>query len=221
MTLYQSLGNHEADISVQDLQRRFDESNFIWLNSNMPNIPLTDKRGGMLIPHKTIEVKGKDNHTRRVVLGGYCTADSSCLKDDRFGGCVMEPVNPTVSKQYVELKSKENFDAFVPLTHQLITDDRELAKMKLGIPLILGGHEHQIFNELIEGCQIFKAGADIKSIGIIDLIWDTPETVQPLVKLTLKNATDYPKDQQVEELVQKHKSTLKQLVRSGKSNIKF
>ena len=46
------LGNHEADLKLPQLYRRFKESEFAWVNSNMPDfIPPSGKLPRYVIKH--------------------------------------------------------------------------------------------------------------------------------------------------------------------------
>ncbi|MGB3508729.1 MAG: hypothetical protein WBA93_05700 [Microcoleaceae cyanobacterium] len=64
----------------------------------------------------------------------------------------------------------------IPLTHQTIAEDRQLAtkidqddQLKGKIPVILGGHEHEIYIEEIAQSFIVKAGADAKNVVVTDV----------------------------------------------------
>ena len=102
-------------------------------------------------------------------------------------------------------------DAVIPLTHQLISQDRSLAAMR-DFPLVLGGHEHEIFNEVVDGCRIVKTGQNVKTIGIVDITWDKVDiNAAPKVVVTLRPATDYPPCPLVAAAVKKHNQVLDEL----------
>jgi 2',3'-cyclic-nucleotide 2'-phosphodiesterase (5'-nucleotidase family) len=176
----------------------------------MPNFPLEPDMAS-LPKYKIIEVKGKEQ-TRRIALIGLITEDPHVYKNDRFGNCIIEPVNQTAARLYNDIMTKEKVDAIIPLTHQLVELDRNLAKMKVGFPLILGGHDHDKFNEVVDGCAILKVGMDAETIGIVDLVWSSPSSIAPTVKVVEKPATAYPRDPTLEHLIKKHKYVIEQLV---------
>jgi 2',3'-cyclic-nucleotide 2'-phosphodiesterase (5'-nucleotidase family) len=96
------------------------------------------------------------------------------------------------------------------------------------IPLILGGHEHTVFHEVISSggdatdktnaCTIFKAGTDISYIGVIDITWPWTDATcsevaaEPRVEVVVRNASEYEADPRMTAIVDQHKSLLNQLV---------
>lgn len=73
---------------------------------------------------------------------------------------------------------KQHIDLVVPMTHQLIDDDRLLAEqfemhetMNGKAPVILGGHEHTVFEEVVADSLIVKTGQDASKIAVVDLYW--------------------------------------------------
>jgi len=59
---YVCFGNHEADISFHELQKRMKESSFKWINSNMPglNVPMDSAP-----PYVIIDVESKSGVNKR------------------------------------------------------------------------------------------------------------------------------------------------------------
>lgn len=204
-----SLGNHENDVKFVELKQRIRESKFEWINTNMIDIPFGDDVKP-LPKYKIIEVKSSQQK-RRIALLGLNSEDPHLYQDGRFGGCVMEPVNATCAKWVKELKAKENVDIVIPMTHQDMDLDRELAEMEV-VPLILGGHDHVVYNETIKGCKIIKAGINLENIAIVDVIWNSPTTTNPMINITLKPSSSYSPDPTIEQLAKKHQYVLEQLV---------
>jgi len=84
-----------------------------------------------------------------------------------------------------------DIDLVIPMTHQLMYLDRNLAKEKIGFPLILGGHDHDPFLETIENCTIVKTGMDAKKIAVIEIIWNTAAgSEQPVIKVVLNESNE-------------------------------
>ena len=241
----------------KDIFNRIRESQFKWINSNIPafndflppDIPT-------LPTTETIQVisKANPNISKKVTLLGLCTNDPEVMLAGSFGGAEIKHINSTVKQLYYDLENSNAPDLIIPMTHQCIADDRHLARMIVGlcdeygnesmtssskrvvmnkIPLILGGHEHELFHEVKQSafpsndsgtekvyeCTIFKAGMDINYIGVIDFTWPyTDETCTqiadtPIMTIHVKKSSQYEEDARVKELVHQHSNLLRQLVR--------
>lgn len=111
------LGNHETDIPSDALARRIrEQSNFIWINTNMPQL---NERIGVETP--TFDIVHV--HSRRVALLGLLTEDPSLYRPNSFAGATILPVLETALEYYERLYS--SCDLIVPLTHQSIERDRD------------------------------------------------------------------------------------------------
>lgn len=69
----------------------------------------------------------------------------------------------TVTDRYVT-----QADLVIPLTHQSVARDRELAAEGL-FPLILGGHDHDPYIETINNSTFIKVGKPVKQSGRVYL----------------------------------------------------
>jgi len=203
---YASIGNHEADIPLDQLFKRIRQSNFTWINSNMDlNCPDDIK-----LPKYSIITVG----VRKIALLGLNTNDPSIYSPTAFGGAKIYPLNETCKSLYEEIKRNEpDIDLIIPLTHQIMPFDRELAElMGADIPVILGGHDHEPYLETINGCTIVKTGADAKKIGIVELYWpDDKKDTKPLLHVSFKNYNDYSKHSIVQSSIDSNKALLTQL----------
>jgi 2',3'-cyclic-nucleotide 2'-phosphodiesterase (5'-nucleotidase family) len=98
------------------------------------------------------------------------------------------------------LMREERCVCVIPLTHQAITSDRDLAREAHSppFPLIIGGHEHTPFVERADATWIVKAGTDAVHAVIVDLAWpDAPPSNGPdlpAVTVRLDNVARYPED---------------------------
>ena len=200
------IGNHEADVPIDQLFKRIRESKFTWINSNMEIATPEDIK---LPKYSVITVKN-----RKIALLGLNTEDPNIYAPGAFGGAKICPINAHCKKLYEEIKANEpDIDVIIPLTHQIMPLDRELAHlMGDSIPIVLGGHDHEHYLETINGCTICKTGADAKKIGIIELFWaDDSKDTKPKVTVTLKDYSEYSKNSQVQQSIDNHKSLLTQL----------
>lgn len=81
------IGNHEANIPMKDMLKRLDESQFKWINSNMPDV---DMQGRPPMPeYEIIEVPGPTG-TKRVGLLGIDTNIMTQFPKKAFGGATIE-----------------------------------------------------------------------------------------------------------------------------------
>ena len=55
------------------------------------------------------------------------------------------------------------------MTHMRNHNDIKLAESVDGIDLVLGGHDHVIFDEYIKGTRVIKSGTNFRNFGVIDL----------------------------------------------------
>lgn len=211
---YVSIGNHENDIPLNQLHNRIKQSKFTWINSNMPDLPLGTLQT-LLPEYSIICVKDK-----RIALLGLNTEDRSILNANAFGGCSILPIMQQVKLLHEQLTS-QSIDLVIPLTHQLMPQDRSLAielnkeGEPVKIPLIVGGHDHEVYNEIVNNCQIIKTGADAKNIAIITITWDeSSPSSSPTIVTELKACKDYCPDPTVAALVAQHKSILVDLEKS-------
>jgi hypothetical protein len=80
---------------------------------------------------------------------------------------------------------------------QVMAEDREMARQKLGFPLLVAAHDHDAYVEQLEGCWIVKTGCDASQAAIIDISWPSADTPgdKPEVEVKLVKCSEYPKSQ--------------------------
>jgi len=200
-----SLGNHEDDIPVAKLRERIDQFRGVWLSTNV-----LDLHPALRTCH-IIEVASADGQKARVGLIGVVMVEPSAYHSAPFGGATLLPANATAISAAEHLMAEANCDFVLPLTHQSIEDDRELAAMKISrpFPIILGGHEHKPFLETIGVTHIVKAGLDADHAVIVDLYFDTPQS--PRVTTKLVPSASVPEDPNMRERVNGHMRAVHEL----------
>eukprot|EP01041_Mallomonas_annulata_P005101 gene5101-10203_t len=213
---YVCLGNHEADIGLKQLHNRIRQSKFQWINSNMQTLPLPSDIPKM--PEYVILEITTGDHKRRIALIGLMTEDKSLLRKGAFGDAIVEPLFEKACSLYdfiVENEKKNGgIDAIIPLTHQDMPKDRQMASLR-PFPVILGGHDHEIYFEDIDGCKIIKTGADANKIAIVEVTWLNKTDTKPTVSIQLKDAKEYEPDPIVQAAIIENKSILAEIEKAS------
>jgi len=180
-----SLGNHEADLQINVLKDRLNElgrrGSVTVLNSNI---------SGLSRQSREMSIVSSECKSVKVALIGLMSDESDMFRDGTFRGLNIANVKET----YAEISDKlnkmpsNNVSCVVPLTHQSLQGDLDLAKWMLefqsqrnnGTPkiggVILGGHEHVKIHEFVpdngnnkEAIQVVKSGMNAQRAAIVDL----------------------------------------------------
>ena len=202
---YVCFGNHEADVGNEALVKRIHQSkSFTWINSNVPDLTKKLPIKVDVPSHVVLQVGHK-----RVALLGLLTEDSSLYRPGAFGDATIEPI---LSSAQDWIQQLQEVDLVLPMTHQGISQDRDLAHA-LGdrLPLIMGGHDHEIFLETVNGCQIVKTGMDAHHAAIIDIQWSANNMAKPTVRVQMVDTLDFAVNSFVQQRVAAHESSLKEL----------
>ncbi len=161
-------GNHEFDKSKQKdasmLQKRIQNSQFIWLNSNVEfgkgndGTPLVQAE--QMLPEHIVTINGV-----RVGLLGVVTDVKKAEYIQRF------LPNEQVIREGVARLRKDGAEIVVAVTHLNMSQDKAiLAALGNDAPdLIIGGHEHDRQTVLVNGRRIVKADSDAKTAAIIQV----------------------------------------------------
>jgi 2',3'-cyclic-nucleotide 2'-phosphodiesterase (5'-nucleotidase family) len=204
-------GNHEDDVGIEPLRQRVREFRGTWLNTNIAGFEPALPRS------RVLEVKCPGGRSVRVGLLGVVMADDAVYRRPPFGGCSLSVANEAARIEAERLRREERCDCVIPLTHQSMPDDRELARAQQGprFPLIIGGHEHVPFVEQVEGTWIVKAGSDAVEAAIVDLTWpaEAPANAPdlPEVRVRLEPVANYPEDEALRARVEVHEGTVREL----------
>ncbi|AFY58913.1 5'-nucleotidase/2',3'-cyclic phosphodiesterase-like hydrolase [Rivularia sp. PCC 7116] len=166
---YVCFGNHEFDVNIDLLQKRLKNCSTKFLNGNIINLPIVDAFGNPLAKYDIIEV-GEN----KVAFAGFCTDNIDIFRPGT--NLQIQPVFDALKEIWHECKNQA--DILIPLTHQNIVADRTLIEqieqyddLKGKIPVILGGHEHEVYIEEIAGSRIVKSGQDANNIIVVDIWW--------------------------------------------------
>lgn len=156
-----SLGNHEFDFGVANLKKRMNESNFVWLGSNV-----FDQDhcviGKVIAPYYIREIGG--------IKVGFIGILTPKTKEKALGGKHLVFIPPEkAAKRAVKALQDEGVDVIVLVTHLDIDQDLALVKEVPGIDLILGGHDHIPMTYYKKGVLVHKSGSDGEFLGVIQL----------------------------------------------------
>ncbi|MDD7914194.1 bifunctional metallophosphatase/5'-nucleotidase [Polaribacter ponticola] len=204
-----AFGNHEFDVSKNDLQKRLNESNFPWISANVKlktkekSIPFYKEKEGKQIPLEETFIKE------------FSDEDGTKIKVGFISVCI--PSNP---KEFVEYGNmfvkartsyaaiKDSVDVVFGLTHVKLTNDKRIAKLIPNLPLIMGGHEHTNSYDKVGEVLIAKADANAKTAYIHRVSFDK-KTKKAIVTSELKEINSSIKtDEKVGAIVDKWQTIL-------------
>jgi 5'-nucleotidase len=200
-------GNHETDVPSEAIPQRILQSNFVWLNTNMREL---DERLDIdTNPHDVVIVtSGK--FSKKVGLLGLLTEDPGLYRSGSFGGATIEPVMET-TEAYLKNEVLKDLDLIISLTHQRIVEDRVFSNKFGGevFPIVIGGHDHEVYDETHSDSRIIKTEFDAINMAIIDTKWEIQddETVaeKPVIDVEMIPTNTFPKSPQVEAIFACHK----------------
>lgn len=207
-----AFGNHEFDLSYNQLQDRINESNFDWVSANV----LHNKNGQAHYFHKVKYGKKEtlfDSYVKDFYDGekslkiGFV---SVCINSNPRSYVTYSDALIEIERSYNEVKNQA--DIVLGLTHLEIEQDRKVAKLLPNIPLIMGGHEHTNNYETIGDVRIAKADANAKTVYIHRFEYD-PITKKLTMRSELR-AIDktIPEDEEVAKVVGKWEKVLKEKI---------
>jgi 2',3'-cyclic-nucleotide 2'-phosphodiesterase (5'-nucleotidase family) len=166
------IGNHEFDYGESILNDRINQADFDWVcaNVDMENSSIPDP-----FDYKTISVDDiKVTFLGLVETNGSDTNTIPSTHPWRVQNLTFErPEN--VIAQYSDIKSQENSDLYVALTHLGYEasggslGDSQIAMQYPYFDLIIGGHSHQTINTTINNIPIFQSGSYLNKLGKIEL----------------------------------------------------
>lgn len=173
---FASLGNHEFDIGFEGIEACLGTFEHDGRLGTCPTVVNSNAVAGKALrsapQYATIDVG-----ERSILIGGFTTADLTIYNPS--AAPQVTPVLEACVQLWEERKGAGDAHAvFLPMTHQTIAEDRELADAlaqhaDLGkvTPVILGGHEHVLMIEEVASSLVVKAGQDAETVAIVDIWW--------------------------------------------------
>ncbi|WP_437896791.1 5'-nucleotidase C-terminal domain-containing protein [Sorangium sp. So ce124] len=205
-------GNHEADVELPELRARVQEFRGTWLNTNMPSF------SPALPTHEILDISSPGGRTVRIGLLGLLVHVKGLYRRDAFGGIDIEPANEAALRWTRRLLRDEGCACVIPITHQSRDQDLALARAQRDprFPVILGGHEHEVMLDDVNGCWVVKAGTDAESAAIIDLVWPAKAPPAgapdlPAVTVRIEEVGAYLEDPAMRARVDRHMQIVRDL----------
>lgn len=163
---YATFGNHEFDVTEQQLQARIRESRFAWFSGNVRSSsgePFPGVRQNVVFT-----VEGEHGGHVRIGLIGLT------LDETKKPWVQYKDVLQAARDQVTNLRN-QGVDIVIAVTHQTFAEDKTLAEQVPGIDMIIGGHEHENI-KAFRGpnfTPILKADANLRSAYVHELVYDT------------------------------------------------
>ena len=204
-----AFGNHEFDVSKDDLQKRLNESNFPWISANV-KLKTEDSVSSF---YK--ERKGKQQPVNKTLVKEITDADGTKIKIGFISVCI--PSNPKDHVEYgnmfIEAKAsyaalKEEVDVVFGLTHVKLANDKRIAKLIPNLPLIMGGHEHENSINFVGDVQISKADANAKTVYIHRISFDKKTKKTTIISELKEINSAIKEDEKVGKIVNKWQKIL-------------
>lgn len=201
---YVTWGNHEADLSHEDVMCRVEEYQGVWINSNMQSHESFRKCVGRQKAVEVIELPHK-----RVGLIGVLSNETNLYKPGAFGGATIDDPWETLAFYKKFLEKEKGCDLVLPLCH-LYENQDEITCRNFDFPVILSGHDHHIVDRVVDGTRILKPGSDAHHAVMLDIIWDTHDSA-PRIEVELLKVADFVADATLAKTVKEVYSTLDHL----------
>lgn len=225
-----ALGTEEPAVKTEDSEGKADKAqkNFKLLNANVVN---ASDGQNYFQPYMTKTVTRGEEVSVKVGVFGlispdiYSSTAPENVKDVRFDDAV-EAAKKTVSK----LKNDEKCDVIIALTHIGMTEkegmlsSRDIAKAVPEINVIIDGHTHAQYDEVVGNTLIAQTGAYFSNAGIVKIFYepDSRKIVNTVGRvISLADAEAYESNWEVsktiEDIEARQKPVLNQVV--GKTDV--
>lgn len=128
-----------------------------------------------------------------------------------LGWDIKEPLSIT-SELVRELRPQ--VDLIVVLSHLGLRNDQRMADETPGIDLILGGHTHHLLEEPLRMGETYvcAAGKFGQYFGVVDIEIDAHSRQKVKVSASIHEASSYPADAHIAELVDRYRSSSEQVL---------
>jgi 2',3'-cyclic-nucleotide 2'-phosphodiesterase (5'-nucleotidase family) len=212
------------DLRLESLHERLDElsKSTQIINSNLRQ-HLPKDAEWMQSVTKPYSIISSPCNKVRVALLGLLSDEPGVFRDNTFKSIPIANVIDTYASMYKEIIVPKLADACIPLTHQSMHRDKELAESMLslhgGKGIIIGGHDHEPMDELVgqdddSSIRILKSGMDATTASLIDLsfeITDEEPHIITSIEAKLEPISDLEPSDVIQKIVDKHESIIRAL----------
>ncbi|MBI4811434.1 MAG: bifunctional metallophosphatase/5'-nucleotidase [Ignavibacteriales bacterium] len=222
-----TIGNHDLDISHENLRRLTEIAKFPTLSAN-----LVDSTNKLILNNVEYLILNKGD-LKVGIIGIMSDALFELTNTNNLKGLKVLPTIETTQKLIDKIDPET--DLIIALTHQGVEDDSILATRVKNLDVIIGSHSHTRLRspKTINGILICQTGAYCENLGELELTVENDKITASSGKLhTLWTKTEYPEselsnfvmefkdkvDNEYSQVVGKTELDLKRS-RSGESNI--
>lgn len=208
-----TFGNHEFDLKEHELQARINESNFMWVSSNVRQMvdgkpqPFYKENGDdrKQLPAAFIwEVQDADGTVANIGLFGVTLGSNP--KDWVYY------LDPFEAALQAASQLEQVANVVVGITHLEMVQDLKLASMLPGVPLLMGGHDHDNMIEKVGKTVVAKADANAKTAYVHRMTLNT-HTGEVSVRSDLVSITpEIPDDPATSAVVNKWMTIQDQII---------
>lgn len=199
------VGNHDFDLGLDQLIKLAGiMPGTTWLLSNV-----FDKRSGAILGGF------KDRHVvvhDGVRLGFIGLVETEWIATLSMDTSFVEAQDPiaTGTALAAKLREEDNVDVVIALTHSRMPNDVFLARDSKGIDLILGGHDHEVYHEFVNGIHVAKSGTEFRNGSLVTITID-PSLPKPKIDYELIPVTsEIPEDPAILEIVKHYTAEMEE-----------
>lgn len=165
-----AIGNHDFDYGLENLQRRAEQAKFPLLSANIRR-KSTGARPSFARPYWVKSVNGVN-----LGLTGLTTRETPVdTKPAVVADLEFLPYEQALAEVVPQVR-QAGADLVFVLGHLCTNEIRTLAPLarQLDIPILFGGHCHEITNEVVDGITLVQAGNFLRGYTKIELLFELP-----------------------------------------------
>ena len=207
-------GNHEHDLEHEEVMKREEEYNGIWINSNMKSHE-SFEGSKCQVDRAVIEVSSPDgSNNRKLGMLGVLSSSESLYKPGAFGGATIDDPWECMKEYNEKLKNEDGCDMVLPLCHLYEIQDERTCN-EFDFPVIMSGHDHHRVDRMVNGTRLLKPGMDAHYAIVMDLIWNSKRSDgTPEINVETIPVVDFAPDTKLVKDVERAYSVLDPLLKT-------
>ncbi|MEQ9639429.1 MAG: 5'-nucleotidase C-terminal domain-containing protein [Alphaproteobacteria bacterium] len=160
------LGNHEFDFGPDVLEQRLAEANYVQLAGNV-------RRNGAPLPH-TVDTHMVTVGAYKVGIVGLVTPDTAFLASP--GPTVTFADEIDTARTLASALRDAGADLVIALAHLPLGRDQALLHEKIGVDIVLAGHDHLLHADYDGAGLIAQASSQASYVAVLDIDLRTVES---------------------------------------------